>query len=105
MIADAGRLGGTAGFRFSIPPTAWLHLSRSVRNATSYRILQPGPGVSKRGSVRTSFVTDYPTRRRNHPPDTLAVLGLAAQVRPGRFHSLKHQGGLAVRILLAPAES
>jgi hypothetical protein len=64
-----------AGFRFSISrPTAWLHLSRSVRNATWYRILQPGRGLSKRGSVRTSFVTDYPTRRGNRPPDTLAVL-------------------------------
>ena len=106
MIANVGRRRAARRISFlHSRPTAWLHLNGSARNATSDRILQPALACRKRGSVRTSFVTDYPTRRRNHPPDTLAVLGLAAQVRPGRFHSLKHQGGLAVRILLAPAES
>ena len=61
---DAGRLGAARRISFlHSRQTAWLHLSRSARNATSYCILQPGPGLSK------NRVSTQPARHRlPHPP-------------------------------------
>ena len=61
---DAGRLGAALRISFlHSRPIALLHLSRSARNATSYCILQPGPGLSK------NRVSTQPARHRlPHPP-------------------------------------